>query len=193
MPEAEALCDEVAGEAKRPKKQLQLTKQLKIFIANLLTPLIDAEIEGEDHIMLNVLQKKGTHGRRDGIEQILRRIAESDDPTVKDKTTTSNTLTKWIDEFVQMGREENERLASDAGYGRNSSHEVIPQEVEAWAYVMKKYDELKINQEKAAVKITRYNRVPDHLQGTGVALIKCDSAFLPGSGAAGKDQKRSLC
>ncbi len=50
---------------------------------------------------------------------------------------------------------------------------------------MKEFDKFKMSQEKAAVKITRYNRVPDHLQGMGIALIKCDTAFLPGSIGAG--------
>ena len=76
-------CDEVAGDTTGSKKQLQLTPQLKIWLANLLTPLIDSEADPDDKIMLNALQKKCSHGRSDGIEQIIQRIAVSDHPIVK--------------------------------------------------------------------------------------------------------------
>ena len=46
-------CDEVAGDTTGSKKQLQLTPQLKIWLANLLTPLIDSEEDPDDKIMLN--------------------------------------------------------------------------------------------------------------------------------------------
>lgn len=175
-------CDEVAGDTTGSKKQLQLTPQLKMWLANLLTPLIDSEADPDDKIMLNALQRKGSHGRSDGIEQIIQRIAVSDHPTVKNKTTTGTTLTRWINECMLMGRTENDRVASDSSAGRKSSENATSAEVAAWSYLMQSYDEFKANQEKAAVKVTRYNRLPDHLQGTGIVLIKCDSAFLPGSG-----------
>ena len=61
--------------------------------------------------------------------------------------------------------------------------------ISAWAHLG--FD--KTNE--TTVKITRYNQVPDHLVGTGVALIHCDSSFLPGSvgvGAGKEDLKKIL-
>ena len=171
MSNVESSCDGATDDAKVPKKQLLLTSHLKLFLANLLTPLIHNEVDNDEKLILNALQKKHSRGRSDGIEQIIRYMAESDDPTVKNKTTSINTLTRWMDECMQMGREENDRMKSDSGYGRNSSQNDIPAEVRAWAYLMEQYDEFKVQQEKSAVKITRYNRVPDHLQGTGVASM----------------------
>ena len=57
---------------------------------------------------------------------------------------------------------------------------------------MQTYEEGK----KEAVKITRYNRVPDHLVGK-VKLLKVDSAFLPdprsvGAGAGKSDQAEAI-
>ena len=114
-------CDEVAGDTAGSKKQLQLTPQLKMWLANLLTALIDSEADPDDKIMLNALQKKGSRGRSDGIEQIIQRIAVSDHPTVKNKTTTGTTLTRWINECMLMGRTENDRVASDSSAVRKSS------------------------------------------------------------------------
>ena len=82
-----------------------------------------------------------------------------------------------------------QRRKCSSGFGRNSAQKDIPAHVTAWAYLLKEFDNFTISQEKAAVKITRYNRVPDHLQGTGIALIKCDTAFLPGSIGAGASKE----
>ena len=107
--------------------------------------------------MLKAIEAKGSHGKAKAFERLIQHMAESDNPLVKDKHTTAQTLAKWINECVTMGRDENARLEHDAGFGRNSSQEDVPAHVSAWAYLMKEFDNMKINQEKAAVKITRYN------------------------------------
>ena len=52
--------------------------------------------------------------------------------------------------------------------GRKSEAEVQPGYIKIWADLMHLHEEGK----KEAVKITRYNRIPDHLVGTGVSCSK---------------------
>ncbi len=63
---------------------------------NVLTTFLDCEVESENKVMLKVLEAKGIHGKAKGIERRIQHMAESDNPLVKDKHTTSHTLTKWI-------------------------------------------------------------------------------------------------
>ena len=65
---------------------------------------------------------------------------------------------------------------------------IWPKYIRIWADLMLRYKD----QKDEAVKITRYNRVPDHLVGK-VELLKCNTAFLPdprsvGQGAGKEDQ-----
>ena len=163
-----------------------LSDGLKLLFGDMLTPMLDGEdIDEKETPILKLLEKKGTHGRPRAAARFIMLLHESENPLLLDRTTSAETLTKWIDECVKASRDEIEREKCDAEKGRNSLEESIPTWLSAWVYLIKEFDKGKDTE----VKTTRYNRVPDHLVGTGVALIHCDSSFLPGSVGvgAGKD------
>ena len=178
--------DNIAADSSSPertkKKQLLLSDGIRLYIANTLTTFLESDDIGEeDGLIIKILDKKGSRGRPKAAARLIEFMEKSDNPLLVDRTTSGETLTKWIDECVQIGRQECERQASDAEKGRNSADSDIPQHVIAWSYLMKQFD----SEKEKAVKTTRYNRVPDHLQGTGVALIKCNLVFVPGSVGVG--------
>ena len=192
MEAAEASGQETSNHSSQSKKtQLLLTDGLRLFLADTLTPLVDVKENDEQEVpVIRILEKKGTHGRPTAAQKLVAIMNDSPNPLFANKKMpTTETFTKWIDDCVTMGRAEKERLEEDALKGRNSAEGPIPEYVSAWAHLMKEFDKSK----ETAVKITRYNRVPDHLVGTGVALIHCDSSFLPGSVGvgAGKDLKKA--
>ena len=79
---------------------------------------------------------------------------------------------------IAMGIDENTRLELDTGFGRNSAQEDNPTHVSAWPYLMNQID-----------NISQSNIREDHqVQSCSEpftrdrnAMIKCKSAFLPGS------------
>ena len=171
------------------KFQMQLTDPLRGYLADILTlqlenPEEDDENDsqgGKNIKMITILEKPGAHGRPKAATALIKFLEKSENPLVLNRTTTEQTLTAWINDCVKLGRTELERQLGDAAAGRNSAKEEIAPHIRAWAYLMKAFDESKVETRKT----TRYNRVPDELQGTGICLIKCDSAFLPGSIGAG--------
>jgi len=180
--------DNIPANSKSPErtksKQLLLSDGLRLYIANTLTSFLESDvIDEEETPKIKNLDKKGSCGRNRAAARLIEFKEKSERPLLVDRTTSIETLTKWIDECVQIGRRECEREARDAEKGRNSADCDIPQHFIAWSYLMKPFDS---GMEKA-VKTTRYNQVPDHLQGTGVALIKCDLVFVPCSVGAERE------
>ena len=112
MPADEISHDAVSEDAKTPKKQLQCNNALRLYLADVLTSCLDSVVESEK-ILLKAIETKGSHGRLKGIEGLIRHMAESDYPLYKDKQTTTQTMTRWINECVAIGREENARLERD--------------------------------------------------------------------------------
>ena len=100
-------------------------------------------------------------GRPKDMGKLLTFLNESQHPDCIGRKTTCETLTLWINELREVGIKENERLIGDSESGRSSVTEVQPEYIKVWADLMQLHDDGK----KEAVKITRYNRVPDHLVG----------------------------
>ncbi len=62
----------------------------------LLHALTTDQVQSKEKIMLKAIETKGSHGRAKAIERLIQHMAESDNPLVKDKHTTAQTLTRWI-------------------------------------------------------------------------------------------------
>ena len=135
----ESFSDAVLDTPKPSKKILLLSNPLKLYLANVLTPCLDNEFQSEDKIMLKAIEAKGSHGKAKAFERLIQHMAESDNPLVKDKHTTAQTLAKWINECVTIGRDANARLEHDAGFGRNSAQEDVPAHVSAYCVSSRQY------------------------------------------------------
>ncbi len=93
-------------DAKTSKKQLQCSNALKLYLANLFTSCLDSMVESEK-ILFKAIKMKGSHGRTKKKEGLRRRMADSDYLHYKDKQTSTQTMTRWINECVAIGRKEN--------------------------------------------------------------------------------------
>ena len=127
-------------------------------------------------------------GKPEDMQKLLDFLHRSVHDACINRKTTIATLTEWITALREKGIEENDRIVNDQDAGRSSNPEQQPKYIKIWSDLMLRYKD----QKDEAVKITRYNRVPDHLVGK-VELLKCNSAFLPdprsvGQGAGKEDQ-----
>jgi hypothetical protein len=104
----------------------------------------------------------------------------------KDMCRYCQYLESWIKDLVEVGTKENERQIHDAEAGRNSALEPLAEYVQVWADLVQLHKEGK----EEVVKITRYNRVPDHLVGK-VQLLKSDSVLLSDTSSAGAGAGKS--
>ena len=118
-----------------------------------------------------VLLPPRSRGRPDDMGKLLTFLSDSQHPDCFNRKTTLETLTNWINELREIGIKENERLIQDSQLGRLSEAELQPKYIKTWADVMQLHEEGK----KEAVKITRYNRIPDHLV---VQELSCSKLIL---------------
>lgn len=154
-------------------KQMLLTDRLKKHLGDTLHADLSGD-EPEYRLYIKVLLPPRSRGRPEDMSKLLTFLNESQHPDCIGRKTTCETLTLWINELREVGIKENERLIGDSESGRSSVTEVQPEYIKVWADLMQLHDDGK----KEAVKITRYNRVPDHLVGK-VQLITVNSALLP--------------
>ena len=180
----------ISGPQPAPKlKQMLLTDRLRQHIGDCL----HSDLLNDEPEYSKVLLPPRSRGRPEDMGKLLTFLNDSQHPDCINRKTTLETLTTWINDLREIGIKENERLIKDSQPGRNSEAEVQPEYIKIWADLMQLHEEGK----KEAVKITRYNHIPDHLVGTGVKLLKVDSAFLPdprsvGAGAGKIDQAEGI-
>jgi hypothetical protein len=140
-----------------------------------------------------LLTKSGTRGRPDAVAKLQEFLTcnETASELCKDKKVSTQTITNWLNECIQKARTEQARRREDAEHGRSSAHEPIPEYVNLWCDLMDIFDA----ETKEAIKSTRYNTPPIHLQGK-VFQVKSDTAYLPccssGAGAAIEDREEAF-
>ncbi len=172
-----------SGPKEKPK-QMILTDDLRAHIGDVLA----CDLELEQPQFPKVLAPPRSRGKPEDMQKLLDFLHRSVHDACVNRKTTIATLTDWITTLREKGIEENDRIVNDQDAGRSSNPEQQPKYIKIWADLMLRYKD----QKDEAVKITRYNRVPDHLVGK-VELLKCNSAFLPdprsvGQGAGKEDQ-----
>jgi hypothetical protein len=185
VPDAASAAQKAVVTDKKP--QMCMSTALRAYIAEVLTVQLenpDESAAAEGISLMHVLEK-GKRGRTNSILALIKFLENSENPLVfNKKSPAAGTVQEWIDSSIKIGREELERQTRDAEAGRNSADEEISADAVAWAYLLKSYDESKVEGAKIT-RCTRYNRVPDHLKDSGICLLKCDTAFLPGSVGVG--------
>ena len=172
-----------SGPKEKPK-QMIITDDLRAHIGDVLA----CDLELEQPQFPKVLAPPRSRGRPEDMQKLLDFLHRSVHDACINRKTTIATLTEWITALREKGIEENDRIVNDQDAGRSSNPEQQPKYSKIWADLMLRYKD----QKDEAVKITRYNRVRNHLVGK-VELLKCNSAFVPdprsvGQGAGKEDQ-----
>lgn len=148
------------------KPQMLISTGLRAYLADILTIQLenldeDGCKKANDMAMIKVLEKE-KRGQPAAMQALVNFLANSENPLVVDrKPPAIGTVTEWID--INIGRAELERQVADAAAGGNSAKEDIPSDATAWAYLLKMYDEFKVEGAKVT-RCNRYTRVPDHLK-----------------------------
>ena len=146
--EKKPCCQEMGTE----KKQMVKIDKMLTFIGNIIMV---------DTVQWKLLfAKRHKSGRLCAIKKLVDFLAASTSDLCSGKImqiSTSQTVTNWVNECSEAGRNEPARHKEDAEHGRSSVHEPTPEYLIVWLDRMDNFYE--------AIKSTRYNTQPFHLQG----------------------------
>lgn len=188
QPEASPTAGVQPQGSKDSRKQMVITDDLREHIGNILA----VDLELDEPQFPKVLAPPRSRGRPEDMEKLANFLMQSVHKDAVGRKTTEPTVSQWINALREIGIKENQRILADQEPGRSSVPENQHPYVRIWADLMQAY----ATKNEEAVKVTRYNRVPDHLVGK-VELLKCNSAFLPdprsvGQGAGKNDQAAAI-
>jgi hypothetical protein len=129
-----------------------------------------------------VLSPPNTRGKGDAVEDIIKFLSVHQHDLLRGKSTTSETLNKWITECKKLADAEQARRDEIEAKGRGAQEiESIPRHITIWCDLMSDYEENYGKKSANATKATSTSRyaIPDHIRALGIELQKSDSSFLP--------------